>query len=297
MNEDMSCPGCDLTSDTSLSPIADAVVFHIPTTPTRIPLPKMPGQTWVAWCMESDSNYPQLADARFMSQFDLTMTYRRDSDVVTGYCDGAYWLPFQPPPLAPQRLREPAPAVYIASSRVDRSGRTRYVRELMQHLPIDSYGRSLRNRALPHDEGRKSKLDTIARYHFTLAFENSISLDYVTEKFYDPLLVGSVPVYLGAPNVAEHAPAANCYIDVRDFVGPAELAGHLIALAADEQRYNQLLQWRTQPLDRQFLANVREQRQPALCRLCRLLGERCQNALQPTRAATPRPYSPDDPTP
>ena len=43
----------------------------------------------------------------------------------------------------------------------------------------------------------------------------------MTEKFYDPLLTGSVPVYLGAPNVAEHAPAAQCYIDVRDFAGPA----------------------------------------------------------------------------
>jgi hypothetical protein len=207
------------------------------------------------------------------------MTYRRDADVVTGYCDATDWLPFQPPPLVPHSMREPAPAVYMASSRVDRSGRTEYVRELMRHLPVDSYGRSLHNRTLPHDKGRKTKFETIARYPFTLAFENSISIDYVTEKFYDPLLAGSVPVYLGAPNVADHAPAENCYIDIRDFAGPAELASHLIELAADEQRYDRLLQWRTRPLDPQFLVNVREQRIPAMCRLCRLLNERRQAAL------------------
>jgi hypothetical protein len=50
----------------------------------------------------------------------------------------------------------------------------------------------------------------------------------------------------------------------------------LTELAADEERYERLLQWRTQPLDAQFLANVREQRLPAMCRLCRLLGARRQ---------------------
>ena len=167
MNEPVSCPGCDFTTDIERRWDADAIVFHIPTTPTRIPLRKMPGQTWVAWSMESDVNYPRLADARFMSQFDLTMTYRRDADVVTRYCDATYWLPFQPAPLTPHHRREAAPAVYMVSSRIDRSGRTDYVRELMRHLPVDSYGRSLHNRSLPTDEGPKTKLETIARYRFT----------------------------------------------------------------------------------------------------------------------------------
>ena len=131
-----------------------------------------------------------------MAQFDLTMTYRRDADI---------WVPYFGPatlaqlPTPPQAKTEGAPAVYFASNSRDRSGRSRYVSELMQHLPVDSYGRSLGNRTLVRDEGRRTKLETIARYKFTLAFENSISQDYVTEKFFDPLLAGSVPVYLGAP--------------------------------------------------------------------------------------------------
>lgn len=67
------------------------------------------------------------------------------------------------------------PAVYFASNPADKSGRTEYVRELMRHLRVDSYGKCLNNRELPEDNGRETKLNTYARYKFTPAFENSIS--------------------------------------------------------------------------------------------------------------------------
>jgi Glycosyltransferase family 10 (fucosyltransferase) C-term/Fucosyltransferase, N-terminal len=268
-----NCPGCEITEDLGRHLEADAVIFHIPTTPA-LPFQKSAGQKWVAWSAESEVHYPLLADADFMRQFDLTATYRRDADVVLGHFAHEEWLPFEPPPL--QSAREDAPAVYITSSPVDRSGRTEYVRELMRHLPVDSFGQSLNNRLLAGDRGRGTKLDTIARYRFTLAFENSIAPDYVTEKFYDPLLVGSVPVYLGAPNVAEHAPGADSYIDVSEFGGPAALARHLLRVAADEDEYGSYLAWRSRPLDPRFVALAQAQREPPLCRLCRLVASSAQ---------------------
>lgn len=267
------CPGCEITENLSRHLEADAVIFHIPTTPA-LPFQKPAGQKWVAWSAESEVHYPLLADADFMRQFDLTATYRRDADVVLEHFAHEEWLPFEPPPL--QSVREDAPAVYITSSAVDRSGRTDYVRELMRHLPVDSFGQSLNNRSFAGDRGRGTKLDTIARYRFTLAFENSIAPDYVTEKFYDPLLVGSVPVYLGAPNVAEHAPGAGSYIDVSEFGGPAALAQHLLRVAADEDGYASYLAWRSQPLDPRFVARAEAQREPPLCRLCRLVASSAQ---------------------
>lgn len=39
----------------------------------------------------------------------------------------------------------------------------------------------------------KSKLDIIAPYKFVMAFENSVARDYVTEKIFGGLAVGTVP--------------------------------------------------------------------------------------------------------
>jgi hypothetical protein len=225
------CPGrCRLEFDPRLLPEADVIVFHIPTLIPPIRVPKYPGQIWVGWSMESDVNYPLLSRKSFMRQFDLTMTYRRDSDV---------WTPYFGPRLLDELLSPPrekiadAPAVYFASNCRDRSGRQEYVRELMRHLRVDSYGRCLQNRELPLDRGRETKLEVIAGYKFTLAFENSISPDYVTEKFFDPLRAGSVPVYLGAPNVDDFAPGDRCYIRVADFRGPEDLGRYLRSLNDD----------------------------------------------------------------
>lgn len=285
------CPGCVVTLGERLSQRprfgwlqnsrvlhrraseADAVVFHIPTTALPIRVRRTPGQAWVAWSQESDAVYPQLADPAFTEQFDLTVSYRRDADVTIAYCDPGEWLSFRPPTVA-RGAYEGAPAVFIASGRVDRSGRTDYVRELMRHIAVDSYGRCLNNRSFEVDRGRPTKLQTLARYRFTLAFENSISADYVTEKFYDPLVAGSVPVYLGAPNVAEFAPAPHCYIDVRDFAGPRELARYLLELCADEHRYASYLEWHQRALDERFLALVSEQRMRPMCQLCAILRRR-----------------------
>jgi hypothetical protein len=275
---DAGCGGrCLVVTDRRRLFEADAVVFHVPSLPAGGLPAKRPGQVWVAYSMESEVSYPALADPRFMAAFDLTMTYRRDADV---------WSPYLGPRLATELLRppiaktEPAPAAYFCRNDHDRAGRARYVSELMTHLPVDSYGSSLRTRRLPGpDRGRETKLATIARYRFTLAFENSIARDYVTEKFFDPLLVGSVPVYLGAPNVDDYAPGRDCFIRVGDFSGPAALALHLRALAADDAAYARLLDWKRRPLRPEFLAILEQLRVPTLERLCALLHERTDLAI------------------
>src|SRR4051794_6651490 len=76
--------GCHLTADIRRFADAAAVVFHIPSL-REVPAHKPQGQLWVAWSMECEVNYPQLRDPGFMRQFDLTMTYRLDADVVAAY--------------------------------------------------------------------------------------------------------------------------------------------------------------------------------------------------------------------
>jgi hypothetical protein len=47
---------------------------------------------------------------------------------------------------------------------------------------------------------------------FTLAFENSDATGYVTEKLYQPLLAGSVPIYGGTADLRHLLPSENAAI-------------------------------------------------------------------------------------
>ena len=250
-------PEIHLVRDRARCTEADAVIFHIPSL-RRVPDPdvKPAGQRWVAWSMESDVNYPMLADPTFLDAFDLTMTYRRDADVWVPYLSAEVLDPG--PRWMPSAGTDDALAVYVASNPRCPSGRDDYVAELMAHLPVASYGRCLNNRTWASDLGRPTKLATFARHPFTLAFENSVSDDYVTEKFFDALCAGSVPIVLGAPNVAEFAPSPESYLDVRDFRDPAALASRIDALRADEAAYASMLRWKAEGASPAFRALAAE---------------------------------------
>jgi hypothetical protein len=269
VNLPTGCTGnWEITSDPSRFEEASAIVFHIPTMPTWSTVKKLPWQKWIAWSAESDVYYAHLRYEKFMARFDLTMTYRLDSDVPMLYVD-----PF----IAEQLRKRPVPkttdalAALFASNARERSGRSKYLIELMGYIKVDSYGKWKPNRVIAHDSGRQTKLDTIARYKFTLAFENSFSKDYVSEKLFDPLIAGSVPVYQGTSNIQDFAPSDHCFINVDDFRGPRELAAYLRMLDGDPVRYEAYLAWKDRPFRRSFVDLVETQRVDYRCRLCRRL--------------------------
>jgi hypothetical protein len=271
---------------------ADVVVFHLPTLRIRDldEARKWPGQRWVAWSMEHGERFARQGDADFMAHFDVTMTYERRSDV---------WVPYLPHD-ADELLASPvakstdAPAVLLLSAHADTCDRLEYLGELMQHLPVDSYGRMLNNRSLPDGVGgrdtwdwRADKQKLIATYPFTLAFENALLDDYVTEKFFDPLRAGSVPVYRGAPNIAEFAPSPDCYVDVRDFDSPGDLAAHLAAVAADPVAYERFHAWRAGGVTPEFAAMVELTAENPMVRLARFLGSQ---PAPPRKGRSVRPF-------
>lgn len=61
-----------------------------------------------------------------------------------------------------------------------------------------------------------SKHAVLAQYKFNLCFENCAFPGYVTEKIFDCLLAGTIPVYFGAPDISDFVPS-DCYIDYRDY--------------------------------------------------------------------------------
>jgi alpha-1,3-fucosyltransferase 10 len=269
--------------DRALYEKADAVVFHIPDlifgTPTADDISKLPkpkGQIWVAWSMESAINYPIQHDSVFMRRFDLIGNYKRSADIWVSYCPPRRaWLEAIRCPL-PLKTEE-APLVMFQSAPFNRSFRIEFASELMSQIKIDSYGRILNNRALREDdEGRVTKLATISRYKFCLSLENAIEADYVTEKFFDPLLVGTVPVYRGGPNVADFAPGEHCFVNPNDFSSTAELAKYLEYLGRDNEAYEKYFAWRHVPLSSEFEKNIPERRVDPFAKLVGIVGQKKQ---------------------
>ncbi|MGH9946531.1 MAG: glycosyltransferase family 10 domain-containing protein [Pyrinomonadaceae bacterium] len=75
-----------------------------------------------------------------------------------------------------------------------------------------------------------SKSVTLGKYTFALCFENSIMKGWITEKLFDCFYAGTIPIYWGAPEITDYVPS-NCFIDMRDFSGYAELREFLKSLA------------------------------------------------------------------
>ena len=67
-----------------------------------------------------------------------------------------------------------------------------------------------------------SKFKILKNYKFSICFENSQINGYVSEKIYDCFHVGTIPIYLGAPNIKDLIPS-NCYIDFREYKNYREL--------------------------------------------------------------------------
>jgi len=61
-----------------------------------------------------------------------------------------------------------------------------------------------------------SKFEVLANYEFSLCFENMQMNGYITEKIFDCLYAGTIPLYMGAPNILEFVPA-NVFIDCRKY--------------------------------------------------------------------------------
>lgn len=63
------------------------------------------------------------------------------------------------------------------------------------------------------------KLEKLSRYKFTICFENMQNAPWlITEKIFDSFKAKVVPVYRGAPNIADYIPK-ECFIDFRQFKG------------------------------------------------------------------------------
>lgn len=78
----------------------------------------------------------------------------------------------------------------------------------------------------------ENKKNILARSTFSFTYENTNKYDnYLTEKMYDSLYCGSIPIYNGCPNINELIPET-CFIDSRNFATVDNLCKYLIQCPA-----------------------------------------------------------------
>jgi len=110
--------------------------------------------------------------------------------------------------------------------------RERFFHELSKYKRVDSGGRFLNNIGKPV----LNKLDFIKDYKFTVAFENSSLPGYTTEKIVEPMVVNSMPVYWGNPDI-ELDFNKNSFVYVNDFSSIKEAIEEVIRLDKDDDAY------------------------------------------------------------
>ena len=98
----------------------------------------------------------------------------------------------------------------------------------------------------------KAKKALLKHYLFTVAIENTFTYDYVTEKLWQPLAAGSVPLYYGAPNIEDWLPCSNCIVDLRQFATPRAAAEFIENVSRNATRYAEFHQWRSEPVLARF---------------------------------------------
>ncbi|EFJ51821.1 hypothetical protein VOLCADRAFT_103312 [Volvox carteri f. nagariensis] len=225
---------------------ADALWYHIPSMGAGSKLVKRPKQLLIGMSMESSEYYPALDNKDFMRNFDIESSYRTCSQVPVFYFDyNAQQVAnlFRPP--LPFEEKKTA-LVYVNSNCGAKSGRSEIMRAVIglrnPIVPTHSWGHCDRN--MPVKDNNFNKVELIHGYKFCVAMENSITKDYITEKLWQALEAGCVPVYLGPHNVREFLPDPEAIVDYNTLGSPEALMKELERLANDKSAYEAKLAWK-----------------------------------------------------
>ncbi len=263
----------EFTTDRQLFNSAKAVIFHMPTLKEedffKVRTSKKEDQLWIFWSTECELHYNWQRKSDVISLFDIKASYKFTSDIPIPYVLPHYKDSLRLGPSAKTNLINA-----FISSDFDLTGRKAYLRELMKWVHVDSYGKVYNNANLTDDHGPATKLDVISKYKFTIAFENACVEDYVTEKLYEPLIAGSVPIYLGAPNVEDFLPGDECYININSYSSPRALADHLLTLDQDDDKFKKFLRWKDLPYKKKFNDKLSLVEADPIKKLCDVLRDR-----------------------
>ena len=130
--------------------------------------------------------------------------------------------------------------------------RQEFFKKLSEYKHIDAPGKVCHNMDAEElseryaNDWTSSKIKFLEKYKFTIAFENTRSNGYVTEKFFHPLKANSIPIYLGAPDIAKDF-NSKAFINCCDYKDLDEVIEQIKYLDNNDEAYLKMLK---EPVER-----------------------------------------------
>jgi alpha(1,3/1,4) fucosyltransferase len=162
---------------------------------------------------------------------------------------------------------------------------------LSEYRRVDSPGAHLNNMPSPvgaayRGQWSAEKVRFQAHYKFSIAFENSSTVGYTTEKIVHALAAETVPIYWGNPEVAREFNSRR-FINCHEFSSPAEMVERVRQVDQDDALFEQMLSEPFFPSD-----NVPDYLQDAqvLAQFAHIFMQDKKDALRRNRYAWGRQY-------
>ena len=262
---------CELSYDKDRFVDSRAVLFHAPDNPSLEELtmlhshPIRRRQIWIFFTMETSLNMNH--NQRIFSMFNWTMSYRLKSDILFSY--GYYHLKQNSTNEIVHNHTNSyseenrnfteltGPTINYAENKTGQIAwlvsncdmkRDSLVKKLAKVLKIHVGGKckyKYKN-TIEQCEGGKLCKQTLRKYKFYLAFENSFCPDYVTEKYWLHSLDNNmIPIVLGGANYKDPRLAIpGSYINVFDFRNPKQLIKYIQKVDANDTLFNSYFTWK-----------------------------------------------------
>lgn len=285
---------CILTDDKSELPNSDVVIFHAPTH-EKLPKRYSSNAIFALLSMEQPKYARVLNNIDYVeNNFDLLATYSMEP-IYPGTNIPNMPITYFPlnlmsinSVLQPARPFESKNAygtnvnVAVFASNCKNAGaiqRLKYLEELMKFVTVHSYGKCLNNRQepdMPADprwpapaQRRLRKIKVLSQYKFYLAFENLAVEDYVSEKIFEGVFAGAVPIYRGSSTIDAFMPSNDSYINA-NALEPQKLAELIKSLSKDKDAYAKFFAFKSRPIAPSFAdVALKSYIHPnVLCRFC-----------------------------